>query len=296
MQRLFQQVDRTCHDYFLVDIYFKPKIKQIFTGDNFLLILTDLGEIYLKGYFGNYNHYDLQKVKNIPIIKFITCGNYYFILIDEFGIGPFITFIVTIKNEILIGGYCDAYNCEEKCTQLFEKITTNELFNIKNIRSTHYSSFLLDILGNVYGSGSVNEQIFKNFTKLNIPFKEKLNILLLGLGSQLIGNVLNFTKIKDLIFLQGNEIKDLQTSLQHSIFSDFNGNIYGCGNSNHFQMSDQSSQQSQSDQFLHNFTKINFNTRIKKILCPECATILLDENNELFVVGANFFGRFGLVI
>ncbi|KAL9648188.1 hypothetical protein ABK040_009192 [Willaertia magna] len=197
---------------------------------------------------------------NLGEIKYIACANNFTIIVNKF-------------HEFYYAGEINrVYN-----NYTFKKFNpVRNLTTIKFIRTFGSNCFIV--------------------TKENLIYCIGYNANgLLGLGSQLIGNVLNFTKIKDLNFLQGNEIKDLQTSLQHSIILDFNGNIYGCGNSNHFQMSDQlTSQQSQSDQFLHNFTKINFNTKIKKILCPECATILLDENNELFVVGANFFGRFGL--
>ncbi|KAL9644588.1 hypothetical protein ABK040_015327 [Willaertia magna] len=237
------------------ELDFTPKIKQISSGIGFLIILTDFGDVYVEGVVGNYKFANkFEKIDNIPKIKQMTCGEFYFLLIDEYGrvficgefgdaqhsnitensdiinqkikftsSGADISFIVTITNDIYVGGCWEAYNGQKDSTEVFNKVTTNDYsFDVKDLQSGYYHSVLLDNFGNVYGSGKVDrnqvegyDSVLKIFTKLNVPFKVKeiatytMGTLLLSYNNELYGcgensdrqlgieekSVKNFTKI-----------------------------------------------------------------------------------------------------
>ncbi|KAL9655185.1 hypothetical protein ABK040_008960 [Willaertia magna] len=177
------------------NIDFKGKIKFIYgSAFNMLsvaIIVTDIGEVFLKGNISDYDYENFTKLTDLFNIKFAGCGEDYIILIDDennlFGCGKnygqlnynknlqyfnkfycsiqikeeikFIrcgsdfTIIVTTNNKILYGGNSDALNGEIDCIRGYKLIENTPQVDIKDIKAGYYHTILLDSFGNVYGSG-----------------------------------------------------------------------------------------------------------------------------------------------
>ncbi|KAL9655936.1 hypothetical protein ABK040_007557 [Willaertia magna] len=244
-----QEDEDAIEDYEFV--FNEDNIKQIYSNaffnDEFVVILTQTGNVYCKGYVGENAEFEgsgdlenngFQKIKQISNAKFMATGMNFIIVIDE-------------KNNIYGCGcdYGQFGNFKKKEFSKFTKIMTlqNVEMNIKFITCGSESVFIIT----------------------------KNNKILFGGDSTVINGkeqpIIGFQEIIEL----PNKIKDLKAGFSHAILLDYFGNIYGSGKNNEGQLGLEN-----FNEILTCFTKLNVPFKVKKIACCATGTLLLSGNNN----------------
>ncbi|KAL9648566.1 hypothetical protein ABK040_012225 [Willaertia magna] len=170
---------------------FELKIKQVASGLDFLLILTENGTVFYKGVMKSYNNQDASDFtqivdKNISFISHIACGESFFILVNRddkvficgeldnrqynhlteisndfvrekdikfISCGADIVIFVTKYDELIVSGCLQAFSGDVTFSDGFMKINNLNIKNIKDLQCGFTHTVVLDNNGYVYGSG-----------------------------------------------------------------------------------------------------------------------------------------------
>ncbi|KAL9654469.1 hypothetical protein ABK040_010489 [Willaertia magna] len=241
--------------------YIPPlSIKSITSGDEFLLLLTIDGSVYVygsneEGKIGlgkSIKHIDkFTKIENLNKIIKITSSSECSILLSE-------------KNELFVTGVNTGNRFGLKDRNRIYEFTKidfspdNELNNLQNekiklIRISFDFIYLVTENNVIYGCG------YNDSGQLGLGHSNELN---------------KFTKNET---LQKINIKDLQCGDCHCLILDFNGNVYCCGLNNFKQLTNKNISS------ITYFTKYYEN--IKSIHCNANDSILLTLQNEIYFLG-----------
>ncbi|KAL9655182.1 hypothetical protein ABK040_008957 [Willaertia magna] len=230
---------------------FKEKIKFAYGSDcrHHAMLVTETGEVYLKGYIGNYFFNDFTKLNNISNIKFAGCGGDYIILIDEnnkvYGCG---------SDYGQFGSGC------EVLSGMVESIDADEFQEFMTIKE--------------------NIKFITCGSEFTIIVTKDNNILFGGNSSALNGTVESIKGYKLIENTPRVDIKDIKVGYYHTILLDSFGNIYGSGKNNDGQLGFEN-----SITHLENFTKLNTPCKVKAIHCTTNGTLILSYYNEIYGCG-----------
>jgi alpha-tubulin suppressor-like RCC1 family protein len=286
---------------------------MIVCGNQHNIILTENNELFSCGHNRYYqlglgdnntkNTYEILE-HNLGKIQNIYCGGYHSIILND--------------NDEL---YSCGLNCfgqlglgDNNDRNTYTKLEHN-FGKIKNIYCGSQHNIILNennelyVCGNNYygqlGLGDYNirytyTKLEHNFGKIkNIYCGEHHNIILnennelyvcghnnfgqLGLGDNYNRNV--YTKLEH----NFGKIKNIYCGANHNIILNENNEVYVCGYNNYGQLGlNHYFNINVYEKLEHNFGKI------KNIFCGEYHSIILNENNEIYVCGRNEYGQLGL--
>jgi alpha-tubulin suppressor-like RCC1 family protein len=266
------------------------KIKNIYCGAKHNIILNENNEVYVCGhnYYGQLGlgDYDKRNVytkleNNFGKIINIYCAGYHNIILNE-------------NNELYVCGYNDfgqlglGYNDNKNIHTKIE----NNFGKIKNIYCGRYHNIILNENNELYVCGN-NE-----FGQLGLGDNNKKN---------------TYTKLEH----NFGKIKNIYCGGYYNIILNENNELYVCGINEFGQLGlgsltdpkpnsanylNSQSYPNKFDQFglgdynkRNKYTKLEHNLgKIKNIYCGGYHNIILNDNNELYVCGFNYYGQLGL--
>jgi alpha-tubulin suppressor-like RCC1 family protein len=162
------------------------------------------------------------------------------------------------------------------------KILISKLINTNDIEVTEYPEY--DVENVIVGINNLFI-ILKNgrvFAKGENSFGQ------LGMGGN---NYIN--EFKEVLLPTKIIVTDIYSSKFHTGFVTKNGSVFMCGNNSNYQFGILSDQNISSTLFLYpNYLKLE--ESIKQIYGNTNYTVLISENNQLYVVGKNDYGKLGL--
>ncbi|KAL9655226.1 hypothetical protein ABK040_009001 [Willaertia magna] len=306
---IIDSVDKLCTS---ISCNFQYKIKQVASGNGYILILTYNGHLYFKGELQdlNYPNYFVKidnKIENVPsTIKFIASSENFILLIDHFhkifiygdfgtkiydkfteigmiekndeikfiSSGSEIVIIVTQNNKLIVVGFLQPFNGTEKYGFIkMGKLPFQE--DIKDLQCGYYHTIVLDYNGNIYGSGD-------------------------NTGGQLGLSKVNIAVLKNLTQLNVPfKVKKIATAPEGTLLLNYHNELYGSGENSAFQLG------LSSRTTIYEFTKIilsnvcNENNDlgrpviIKKLFKTErYITIILTENDGFYFTGLLIYNGF----
>jgi alpha-tubulin suppressor-like RCC1 family protein len=255
-------------DYDYREVYTKlehnfGKIKNIYCGSNHNIVLNENDELFVCGwnYYGQLGLGDISRRNiytklehNLGKIKNIYCGASNNIILNE-------------NNELYVCGGNNMgqlglgdYDYREVYTKL-----EHNFGKIKNIFCGANHNIILNENDELYVCGS------------NYDCQ-------LGLGDN-YNRINTYTKLK----YDFGKIKYIYCGDYHNIMLNENNELYVCGNNKFGQLGlGDNNDRNIYTKLEHNFGKI------KNIYCGGFHSIILNENNELYFCGYNYFGNFGL--
>ncbi|KAL9655181.1 hypothetical protein ABK040_008956 [Willaertia magna] len=237
----------------IINFEFKRKIKFAFGSAfniyPFAIIVTDNGEVYLKGNIGTYDYVNFTKLTNVSNIKFAGCGENFIILIDE-------------NNKV--------YGCGSDYGQFGANCGVME-DSVDSIGIDEFQKFM-----------TIKENIkFITCGSDFVIIVTKENSILFGGNSDVINGTVESIKGYKLIENTPRvDIKHIKVGYYHTILLDSFGNIYGSGKNNNGQLGFEN-----STTHLENFTKLNTPCKVKAIHCTTNGTLILSYNNEMYKCG-----------
>ncbi|KAL9644065.1 hypothetical protein ABK040_005532 [Willaertia magna] len=286
----------------LTEIPFSHKIKFIKYGSSQIILITELDEIFVYGYFFNYSstnrpfYYDqftkIDFINTYSKFIYLECRNGYTILLNqlkEIFIGSttesfykrdisfskeikfircnFLFFYIVTKDNVIYKiNYKNDNNTLQKVI-IFEKLykTILDSISIKDLQCGDKHSVLLDVNGYIYknGEGEVGQ----------------------------LGLHFNTDRLKD-IFLKWNlnfKVKKIMCGAKYTIILNENNELFGTGFNNYGELGlgDNSNR--------NEFSKIlidNLNEEINLFNGFFYYTMIGTKNNELFITGSDYFKVF----
>jgi alpha-tubulin suppressor-like RCC1 family protein len=264
--------DNTCGqlglgDYKNRNVYTKLEhnfgnIKDIYCGDYQNIILNDNNELFVCGdnYYGqlglgdNHNRNTYTKLEH-------NLGK-----INNIYCGSKHNIILNDNNELYVCGY--NYHGQlglgdNKNRNTYKKLEHN-LGKIKNIFCGEYHNIILNENNEIYVCG------YNEYGQL-------------GLGDNKNRNT--YTKLEH----NFGKIKNIYCGGFHNIILNENNELYVCGNNSYGQLGLGDFQ----DRYIYTKLENNFG-KIKNIYCGAYHSIILNEEDELYVCGDNEYGQLGL--